>query len=108
MSRHHDEVLAIIEQHLPLTAALPCVFLFAGVAARRRMPVRPRIRHRGDANGSKTYMGYVLGCGISQESGMPLGFRCEYRGEASGECESVRVNGGARAVVLRSSSNAAG
>lgn len=25
-------VLAIIEQHLPLTAALPCVFLFAGVA----------------------------------------------------------------------------
>ena len=56
-------------------------------------------------------MGYVLGCGVSQESGMPLGFRCEYRGEASGECESVRVNGGARAVVLqkfRSSSNAAG
>ena len=48
-------------------------------------------------------MGYVLGCGVSQESGMPLGFRCEYRGEASGECESVRVNGGARAVVFRSS-----
>ena len=91
-------MLAIIEQHLPLTAALPCVFLFAGVAARRRMLPR----------WFKAYRAYVLRCGVTGDASSSVWvFDVSKVGRPTGDvgcghvvCFRAWANGGAPRCAL--------